>query len=105
MSYYNTNNETGDTLAESKKKAETQEEVVLAFFKNNPGQRFIPSELGEFVLPGVPLTSVRRALTNLASAGKLVKSPVMQEGSFGKMVHTWRLRDRRDSLFTSNEVG
>ena len=37
-----------------------------------------------------PLTSIRRAMTDLTAEGMLVKTDYRVEGSYGKKVHTWR---------------
>ena len=40
-----------------------------------------------------PLTSVRRAITNLSSDGELVKTNDKVTGIYGKPEHLWRLND------------
>ena len=69
MAYYNTNRETGSTLSLSWGKANKQEHY---------GKRY-------------PLTSIRRAISNLTDNGKLMKLERMVMGNYGKKVHTWRL--------------
>ena len=42
----------------------------------------------------VPITSIRRAITNLTTKKKLVKCPKeegMKEGNYGKLNHYWKL--------------
>jgi Fe2+ or Zn2+ uptake regulation protein len=94
MSYYNTNNETGAILEQSKAKASTQEDLIHLFFIENRGLTFSPDAV-HMALFGfnVPLTSVRRAMTNLTEAGFLEKTAEMSKGQYGKMVHTWKLRE------------
>lgn len=99
MTYFNTNKESGTTLAKSEAKAKTQEGAVYRFFETNPTVSATPSHVQNLVLATCPLTSVRRALTNLTNAGKLIKTPVMADGSFGKKVHTWRLKRESHTLF------
>ena len=89
--YYNTNNETGETLAKSRDRAKTQQDSILAFFMAHPNDHFSPDFIALNVLPEAPLTSVRRAITNLTSEGKLDKTDTMTMGRYGKKVHTWRL--------------
>lgn len=98
--YYNTNNELGATLETSKKKASYQANVILDFFNRNAGQSYTPCEVLTFCFPkhphfneGVPITSVRRAITNLTLKGLLVKTGTMKLGYQGKMVHTWKLNN------------
>ena len=90
--YYNTNRESGDTLAPSVTQARNQRLTILAFFERHPDTLFAPHEIQRRVLPTAPLTSVRRAMTNLTEEGRLEKTHEMERGSYGKQVHRWRLR-------------
>ena len=45
-----------------------------------------------------PITSVRRALTNLTNDEKLVKTDDFVKGNFGKKEHLWRLRTAQDDI-------
>jgi hypothetical protein len=94
--YYNTNDESGETLGNSQQQARYQEQVVLAYFRANRGLLFAPHEIP--MPAGTPLTSTRRAMTNLTKRGDLEKTHEMRMGTMGHMVHTWRLRE--DSLET-----
>ena len=93
--YYNTNEETGQTLRSSRNKSQTQEEIILDFFKNNPNLRLSPFEIQEILELNAPITSVRRAMTNLATNGDLRKTKLMKIGPYGKQVHTWRLNNEQ----------
>lgn len=93
--YFNTNNETGSTLESSQKNTETQEAIILAFFRAFKGALFGPSQVASLVyFNTVPLTSVRRGMTNLTTSGHLVKTNNMVDGSYGKQEHTWTLADK-----------
>ena len=98
MSYYNTNKETGVVLGRSEEKAGTQEEILYRHFLCYPGKVFSPSQL-RTVLPDCPITSIRRALTNLTSAGNLTKTEIMTEGDYDKKEHCWTLSRKNDLLF------
>ena len=94
-SYYNTNKESGKTLITSKTKANKQELKVLKFFEaNNKDERFSAEDVLAQVDFGrsVPITSVRRAMTNLTYAGYL-KDFFYEKGTFGKQIHTWQIND------------
>jgi hypothetical protein len=103
MTYFNTNNETGETLNISRRKAKSQEDIVLKFFKDNPQQLGWTAEevhrlaFGEFCGCRIPLTSVRRAITVLCNGsdtikgGQLVKTDRMQKGMYGKSIHLYKL--------------
>jgi Fe2+ or Zn2+ uptake regulation protein len=94
--YHNTNKESGKKLITSKTKASKQELKVLKFFQsNNSTERYTPEDILNNVDFGkeVPITSVRRAITNLTNAGYLRKTEVMRTGQFGKQIHTWQIND------------
>lgn len=88
--YYNTNDEQGDVLRDSRSNARHQQDVVLAHYRAHPGRNIAPHQVP--MPAGTPLTSVRRAITNLTEAGLLEKTDEMVPGTYGKQVHTWRLR-------------
>ena len=90
-SYHNTNNEQGVTLAKSNAKAKTQENAILAYFGANPLEEYTAEEIHAKTLLGCPLTSIRRAMTNLAEKGELVKTNHMATGMYGKMIYKWKL--------------
>lgn len=75
--------------------AEKQEDRVLAFFRANPRMDFSPSDVWRtaFDYQRVPITSVRRAITDLTEAGHLVKvENIVKAGAYGKPEHLWRLK-------------
>jgi len=91
MPYYNTNKETGQTLVKSRAKAQSQEDCILSYFKGVAPLLRAPHDLEFLFDHKVPITSIRRALTNLEKVGKLLKTDFMVMGTYGKMVHTWEL--------------
>lgn len=92
MSYFNTNNLSGKELKSRNKKAETQDNIILNFFKGNPTKRFTPEEVLKETLLNAPLTSIRRSITNLTNKGSLVKTDIKVNGSYGAPVHKWELK-------------
>ena len=83
--------------AHGERKAREQEERVLRYFRANP-KAWGPSEVHEAAFAkSVPLTSVRRAMTNLSDEDlhpdgpPLVKTSDTRPGSFGRREHLWRL--------------
>lgn len=95
MSYWNTNKLAGESLSQAIEKAKTQETKILLFFKSHPHKSFAPHEIGlclEFFLKRTPITSIRRAITNLERSGQLMKTDRMINGQYGKPVHTWRFK-------------
>ena len=86
--YYNTTNETGDNLKESHRKAESQEQKVLNYFRNN-GEAS-PSTVASTL--NILLTSVRRCITNLTSYGYLEKTTEKADGIYGRPEYIWRVQ-------------
>jgi len=98
MAYYNTNRETGSTLSLSWGKADKQENMILEIFSdkmrhtlNGLAPHQVRDQLVQRYGKRYPLTSIRRAISNLTDNGKLMKLERMVMGNYGKKVHTWRL--------------
>lgn len=89
--YYNTNDLHGTDRAAAEARALTQEDRVLRYFESMPGVALAPDQVLRIMPGGTPLTSVRRAITNLTLRGLLVKTDRMRNGSYGAPVHTWHL--------------
>lgn len=91
--YYNTNHEEGEVLQQSVEKAKNQEDIVLDFFRKNPDKSFTPFDLqyNEVFDDSVPITSIRRAITNLCKKKLLEKTVEKREGCYGKDNYCWRL--------------
>lgn len=78
-SYHNTTHLSGPALAEAEGEARTQEDQILEYFRNcyraNEGRKTTsmrsPSQVWKFFGQGWPITSVRRAITNLTTSGKM----------------------------------
>jgi len=68
-----------------------QEEILLAFFRDRPGERFTPWELTERF--GICINSVRRALTQLTDRGDLIdhRTDRRPSGPYGQRSRTWSL--------------
>ena len=93
--YYNTNNESGDTLLSSINSTAKQEDVVLSIFTAFPRTNFSPDDIQAWLVDNsektYPITSIRRAMTNLTNQKKLNKTNTMKTGVWGKSTHTWKL--------------
>jgi len=90
-SYYNTTNESGQELNDREDKAQTQEQKILTLFIENPTKLFTPFEVQHLTLRNAPITSIRRALTNLTSDGRLIKSEVLKQEKYGAKNFCWKL--------------
>ena len=97
MTFYNTIEETGEELADSHSKAKTQEEKIYAYFLNC-NQPLSPTMVLEQLGLNCPLTSVRRAMTNLTIGGKIVKTDEYVKGNYGKHEHLWELNELHSPL-------
>ena len=86
--FFNTINLSGPPLQEAKEKAVYQEDVILQFFLDNPGLH-TPSDVAD-KFPNWPITSVRRAITNLTKNGKLIKTAIKQYGKYGQLNYCWQ---------------
>ena len=98
MNFYNTISLAGEPLKEAEKKAITQQDKIYNFFCKKAGKEFTPCEVLQVltftgVLPkATPITSVRRAISNLTTACKLIKTETRRLGYFGTLNYTWKLR-------------
>lgn len=104
MSYYNTTHKAGDDERRYRRKAAQQDEQIHAFFRQHPGKEFTPFEVLDAVFANgpTPITSVRRAMNTLTSAGVLTKTSNKRPGPFGKPNYTWKLtavKKSQTSLF------
>jgi hypothetical protein len=96
-SYYNTLGKAGQDLYGSVKMAKNQEELILDFFKNNPGSLYTPPDVHDTIWPPQvdtkrpPITSIRRAITSLTKKGELRKTAVRIMGPEGERNHCWTL--------------
>jgi hypothetical protein len=101
--YYNTTGSAGALLVEREVNAKTQQELILEFFARVPGMQYSPSQVQQRLGLKCPLTSVRRAITNLTTDGKLRKTSKQIDGPYGHAEYTWTLArawpEQQRSLF------
>jgi hypothetical protein len=91
MTYYNTNKLEGKSLKTAEISNRTQDMIILEAFKDY-SYKFSAHAIWDSIFDKrIPLTSVRRSLTNLTNEGKLRKTDCMVMGIYGKQVHTWKL--------------
>jgi dihydrodipicolinate synthase/N-acetylneuraminate lyase len=91
-SYYNTTNQSGIALQQSQAAAVTQEELILWHFQQRPNVELTPWEVSSLLKDHPPITSVRRAISNLTQANKLQKTDTKKDGPYGKPSYCWRLK-------------
>ena len=91
--YWPTTPLTRDELVGAMRVAEQQDEAVLAIFRAASGA-LSPSQVWQQGLDHGRkwlLTSVRRSITNLTTAGVLVRLCATRQGPYGKPEHCWAL--------------
>jgi len=97
-SFYNTIHSKDQMLMNFESKAEKQTDIIFHLFELNKYRPFTPFEIqSALLLKGhdYPITSIRRAITDLTDEGKLIKLPVekMKTGNYGKPNHTWQYNE------------
>lgn len=97
--FHNTTNEGGSQLQRYQNQALSQERRLLIYFKDDykyHGSYMLvtPTAALKHVFSNkVPITSVRRALSNLTRDGKLIMTGKAM-GPYGRPEHYWRLVDQ-----------
>lgn len=70
-----------------------QKPVILEWFEKNPTVKATPHDVKKYVLPDTPITSIRRAMTDLTDGGQLTKSSYRRMTGKGVVNHTWSLSE------------
>ena len=95
MSYYNTIEEVGTALTESKKKTRKQEDLIYSLFQKR-NEPLSPSMVLSQSGLNCPITSIRRAMTDLTNSGHIVKTDRQVRGMYNKPEHLWELPDMKE---------
>tara|TARA_Y100000592_G_scaffold93459_1_gene156684 strand:- start:493 stop:900 length:408 start_codon:yes stop_codon:yes gene_type:complete len=97
--FYNTVHNTGKRLEYKLKKARNQKHKCLAIFQANPYTEYTP-EIMHADLVGTkdihentPLTSIRRAFSDLKKEGLILKTKNKHIGNYGRRSYTWILNN------------
>ncbi len=94
--YYNTAKTTGDKLKKHKEKNNKQDSLILELFKLNPKLELSPFEvqtaLRRFNVLKAPITSIRRAITDLTNDNMLVKTKTRKLGPYGRDSFCWKYK-------------
>ena len=86
--FYNTINEVSSVLVTSHSNTRTQEAIILDCFKSAQ-EPLSPSMVHFLTKLKCPITSIRRAMSDLTKRGSLTKTPKYTIGKFGKKEHLW----------------
>ena len=87
--YHNTLYASGAKLAEYEAQASKQDALVLEFMAHNRQYNFTAEQISKLVMPNAPLTSARRALSNLFNAGR-VKKVDQIDGQYNRPIIVWQ---------------
>ena len=98
-SYHNTVGASGELLDQFESKAKSQDVKIMEWFTRRGGHASPNDVLLDVFGCTIPLTSVRRALSNLTKAGLLVKSDYQVMGPYGRLEHLWKLPTTQIRLF------
>jgi len=102
-SYHNTTESSGQDLDKYESKAKSQEEIILALMKHMYLLTWTPSTLQVHLRVGYdkhwPITSIRRALSNLTKRNLLRKLDTQCNGPYGRPEHCWSLPAGQQRLF------
>ena len=101
MTFFNTIDENPDELAKSQAQALTQEQRIMKCF-NQYEKPLSPSMVLSISGLKCPITSIRRAMTNLSDNGKLEKTNDFVIGNYGKKEHLWCLPKKPETFTQSN---
>ena len=101
MTYFNTTQATNPELKVYQDKAATQGARILSFMKQSNGVLTPSAALKWIFKDSCPITSVRRAITDLTTSGDLIKTDAQTKGKYGRNEFIWRLADKhlQEDLF------
>ena len=92
--FYKTVNLTAPELRAARESNNIQNTRILVIFEKHH-EGLTPFEAGQVYngqYPEIPLTSVRRAVTDLEKSGRLEKTGLMRAGGYGKPNHVWKVK-------------
>ena len=92
-SFYNTVDLKDQELKKAEKNCDHQEERILRIYATHGGELtpFDVCNVFNKLYKPIPITSVRRAITNLTKRGKLRKCDRMKTEIYGQPNHYWKL--------------
>lgn len=94
--FYQTVDLSSEELEKATARTMKQESLIIAIFKANPTVAISPSQMlsifEEKYNKHPPITSIRRAMSDLTKDNLLIKTGTMVTGSFSLPEHCWMLR-------------
>lgn len=98
--FHNTIGLDSNDLGRATKDCRRQQDRILEFYLQHPGRMFTPFEIYRAVFSrDIPITSVRRAITNLTRQGRLIKTMQQKMEQYGKPNYYWRIAPSQEDLF------
>lgn len=101
--FYNTISIEGELLKKEWANSLKQEQFITEIFKCNPNKPLSPSQIlsvyNDKYQKKVPLTSIRRAMTDLTAKNVLRKTYIQIAGIYGKPEYCWVYEVGQSSLF------
>jgi len=90
MKYFNTTRQKGEQLKVAWDKTKSQDDKVMEYFHEHG--KGTPSEVWiHFRDSNVPITSIRRSITNLTNYNYLSKTDNKKEGIYGRPEYVWEI--------------
>jgi hypothetical protein len=97
--YYNTTKSKGRTLANFQQSAKNQDEKVMLIYKASMKGLTASEVFRQYPDKRVPLTSIRRAITNLMNDKRLVKTEIQKPGMYDKPEYVYQIYTGQIKLF------
>jgi len=93
MKFHNSINLKGKELEKSIARTKGQSKKIMVFMEANHLKSYTPPQIHEELFDeSVPLTSIRRSLTDLTAKGHLRQTAEVREGLYGMSNHCWTFR-------------
>lgn len=91
MNYYNTTQESGQTLLMFTELNKVSSMEVLSIFETYSDKSFTPYEIGDLMKGRMLQSSIKRAITDLTALGYLVKTGEKVIERYGRSNYKWKL--------------
>ena len=101
MSYFNTTNVAGTLLKKHENKAKSQEQVALNIFRKSKNGLTASEVFRQWPDMNTPLTSIRRAISNLLNDRFLERTYLKRKGIYGRTEFVYTIYTGQTKLFQS----
>ncbi len=97
LSFHDTINATPAEKQDFEKKFKGQELKIANYFRDNPGQ-YTPFDIERAMGFKYPITSIRRAITNLTNFGTLIKTDYQKDGRYNVKNYLWEFNRNQNQI-------